>query len=142
MLSHDGKLTEDFEVTIKAIDDDNNDTYNLGSYRVDNWDISGTSYEVGIDCRDISYILNEVNIQSIPVQSRTVHRMLQLMFKYIPGTTWKYIDADTMDYCENIRTPYCWFKNGTLYELLQKICVLAMIRIYWHVDCFIVARCW
>ena len=139
-LSHDGELTEDFEVTITAIDKDN--TYVLGKYEVDNWDIDGTSYEVGVSCRDISYILSEINVKSIPIQTRTVHDMLRLMFKNIPNISWKYIDTDTVTYCKNIKTPYNWFKNGTLYELLHKICVLAMIRIYWHVDSFVIARCW
>lgn len=135
-------LTDDYKISIYAFDDTTQLSHTLGTYYVSDWDISGSSTEVGISSTDISYIFDEINIPSIPIEDRSVDDMLRLFFGYAQSVNWKYFDKDTEQYCKDISTPNNWFRAGTLRELLNKICALGMLRIYWYVNKFVVARCW
>lgn len=135
-------LSSDHEIAIYALDDATHNQYILGKYYISDWAVEGDSAEVGVTSRDISYIFDKINVPSVSIKERTVDDMLQFLFSYAQDISWSYIDDDTKEYCEKITTPDNWYRAGTLRELLNKICTLGMLRIYWHVNKFIVARCW
>lgn len=134
-------LNEDYSVTIIVIDDDTNKREIDGVYLVSDWEVSGTSNTVIINCNDQSRIFDKINIEITSVKTRTVDDMLNECFA-LCKVAWKYIDNDTQTYCESIKTPNCWFYKGTAQQILNKICRLGMLRIYWYVDSFVVARCY
>lgn len=135
-------LVDDYKVVIYALNDATHDQYTLGTYYVSDWDINGSSTEVGISSIDISYIFDKINVPAVSIKDRTVDDMLTLFFGYAQDVNWKYFDDETAEYCKSISTPNSWFRAGTLRELLNKICAIGMLRIYWHINKFIVARCW
>lgn len=135
-------LVDDYKVVIYALNDATHDQYTLGTYYVSDWDINGSSTEVGISSIDISYIFDKINVPAVPIKDRTVDDMLTLFFGYAQDVNWKYFDDETAEYCKSIMTPDSWFRAGTLRELLNKICAIGMLRIYWYINKFIVARCW
>lgn len=138
-LAHAGKLDEDYIVTIYAID---TETHIIGTYRVKDWDIPATSSVIGVICNDMTHTFKNINVPSVPVLTRTVDDMLSMAFDLLNGVDWQYIDSDTQNYCQHIETPDCWFYSSNLLTLLNKICTLGFLRIFWYIDKFIVARCY
>jgi hypothetical protein len=141
-LALQDELIGDHKAQITAIDDTTEVTYFLGSYTVASWDISSESSVVSATCRDPSYIFEKRDVPSIPIQDRSVDDMLNLAFGYAGNVSWQYIDEDTRLYCMKVVTPHSWFYAGTLLTMLKKICSLGMLRIYWSINKFIVARCY
>lgn len=138
-LAYIDKLNDDYTVTIYAID---TEKYVIGSYSVKDWDISSTNSVIGVICDDMSRIFKSINVPSIPLLTRTVDDMLSMAFDQLKGVNWEYIDKDTQIYCQHITTPDNWFYSSDLLSLLNKICTLGFLRIYWYIDKFIVARCY
>lgn len=134
-------LNEDYSVTITVVDDDTNKRSIDGVYLVNDWEVYGTSNTVIINCNDLSRIFDKINIEITAVKTRTVDDMLNECFN-LCKVSWRYIDDDTQTYCENIKTPNCWFYKSTALQTLNKICRLGMLRVYWYIDSFIVARCY
>ena len=134
-------LATERKVTIKAIDDRTGVEHILGTYMVNSWDVQSTESTVRVSCSDNSFVFDNVYIPSVEVKTRNVDEMLRLVFSYIKNATFKYIDSETEEYCKSISTPNSWFYSDTALQTLLKICTLGLLRIYWHVDKFIVARC-
>lgn len=141
-LAQRGLLVEDHKMTIQAVDTVNGVLHTLGTYVVSGWDIAGNDSKLLISGRDISYTFENIHIESIPIKDRTVAEMLTLLFAHTGGTAWRYINYATQVYCECIITPNNWFYAGTLSELLNKICTVGMLRIFWSSDAFVIARAW
>lgn len=135
-------LKDNQKVTILAIDDDNNISEVLGTYRVDEWQVEATSSIVKVNCTDPSSIFENFNIPSAPVQTRTVDNLLSFLFGYIQNYTFTYIDSTTQIACRSIKIPSSWCLKGNVLEVLRKICEVGQLRIYWFIDVFIVARCY
>lgn len=135
-------LVADQQVTITAIDDVNSKTYVLGSFFVNNWDVQSTDSTVGISCKDTSLTFDKIYVSAMEVQTRTVDDMLISIFAQLKNNNWQYIDDATATYCKSISTPNNWFYTDTLMSTLIKVCLLGMLRIYWYIDTFIVARCY
>lgn len=140
-LALEGKLSDGGKITLFAIDDSTQTTHELGTYSIDTWDVPATSSTVSVTCKDKSILFEKINISSLPVTTRSVDNMLDILFIQA-GLPWDYIDSTTLLYCMSIVTPDSWFYMSSLYELLNKVCALGMLRIYWYIDKFIVARCW
>lgn len=140
-LAEEESLLEGALVKI-AVVDENDEERSLGSFVVDAYVISAVSSEVQINCKDPSETFSTIYVENLPVKDRSVDDMLTLAFKYASSYTWKYVDAETAQYCKKIKTPNSWFESGTLQDLFNKICNLGMLRIYWYDNSFVVARCW
>lgn len=140
-LAQAGKLLQDYSVSVNIIDTETEETTCIGSYVVSDWDINSNNSVVKVSCRDISYILSKLNFIPTVIRNRSVHDMLLTVFNQ-SKFNWRYIDDETRVYCENIVTPNSWFKEGDLATVLQKICYLGMLRIYWYQNMFIVMRCY
>ena len=140
-LANEGTLLSEAEITIEAIDHKGAST-TLGSYRASTWDVQATSSVVSVECTDITDTLEDLHITQQPIVDRTLHDMLELLFQNVRNASWVYYDKDTEKYCKSIMTPNNWFRSGSLHSLLNKICSLGMLRIYWYINTYVVVRCW
>lgn len=134
------ELTKKNEVSIYAIDDAEQKTYLLGSYMIASADAECDNNIVTIECEDNSRIFEEINVPALPVQDRTCDKMLSILFETV-NKPWKYIDNETANLCKSIKTPNSWSESSSAAVLLEKICILGMLRVYWYIDTFVVARC-
>lgn len=135
------KLASDRVLSIFAIDDVDGVTYEMGSYIISDWNFDGISSTVGITCRDKSYLFEKINIERSVIADRTLDALINILFAQAPGMAWRYQDAETRTRCEAIIIPNNWYHASDLYTMLNKICALGMLRIYWYIDTFIVGRC-
>lgn len=133
-LAAEGMLGEDFGITVYAQDDI---TYTLGTYLTSDWDIEGTNSEVGIICRDKSHVFEKINIPRINIADRTVDDLLRLFFSYT-NFPWKYATDEVKTRCQSITIKNCWFAASTLKVLLNDLCAVGMLRVYWSNEVFIV----
>lgn len=117
--------------------DDNNDVNVIGAYVITDYNISGQGLRVNLTCSDPSYKLEKIQIPAIPPARRTVADMIKIVANYgnIPI---RYADTSVYAQCISIATPNCWFKADNALNILNKICQLGMLRLYWYIDTFII----
>lgn len=135
------KLTPDHVLSISAIDDANGFSYEMGSYIISDWNFDSISSTVGITCRDKSYLFEKINIERSVIADRTLDELINILFAQASGMSWRYQDSETQARCKAIVIPNSWYQASDLYTMLNKICALGMLRIYWYIDAFIVGRC-
>lgn len=140
-LALSNELTPDHTLSIVAIDDTDDTEYVLGDYIISDWNFDGISSTVGISCRDKSYLFEKINIERAMIADRTLHDLLTIMFAQAAGMPWKYQDTETQERCKAITVPNSWYHASDLYTMLNKLCALGMLRIYWYINAFIVGRC-
>lgn len=134
-----GTLEDDAQVTLSSVD--NSVETILGTYFVSEWNVNSNSSNVIINCRDKSYIFSKINVARSTIATRSVHDLLVTLFAYATNISWQYKDVDTQTRCEQIVIPNSWWLASDLYTMLNKICAVGMLRIYWYIDRFIVGRC-
>ena len=135
------ELTADYAVSIEAVDDSTDRVVVLGSYIIAEWQIEGNSSEIEVNGRDGSYLFDKIAVTRSIVQTRTVHDFLSEAFALVPGASWRYQDESTRTRCLSMSVPDGWYEEGDFYKMLNKICYLGMLRIYWFIDAFVVGRC-
>lgn len=125
-----------------AVADTQNTEIPLGSYDVEDWVISATDPIVKLTGNDPSVNFDKTYIERLPIKKRDIDTTLNELFSFIPQYSFRYIDDVTKLYCQNIFTPNSWFRPDTLDKILQKVCTLGMIRMFWLNNEFIVMRCY
>lgn len=135
-----GLLSQDEQVSIEAVNDATGRVYALGKYLVSEWDVKAINSHVGITCRDKTYLFSQIDIPRADIQRRTIDDLLNTLFNYA-GVQWNYLDTETQTRCSSIVIPNSWYAKSDLLTLLNKICVLGMLRMYWSLDTFYVGRC-
>lgn len=117
--------------------DDNNNVNVIGAYVITDYDISGQSLQVNLTCSDPSYKLEKIQIPAISPARRTIADMIDIVVNYgnIPI---RYADTSVYEQCTLIFTPNCWFKADNALNILNKICQLGMLRLYWYIDTFVI----
>ena len=134
-------LDRDCQVTIRVQDDKSGEYTVIGTYVVNEWDIDANSSEVTILCRDKSYLFEKIDIQRTTVNTRTLNDFIHILFEQARGMSWKYADEDTRQRCLDIEIVSSWYRKSDLRTMLDKICAVGLLRIYWYLDTFIIARC-
>lgn len=132
-LAQEGFLDDDVDVSI------NTDNYALGIYIASDWDIEIDNSVVGITCRDRSYLFEKILIQRADIAQRTIDDLLNILFSQA-NIAWNYLDNETQTRCQSITIPNNWFAASDLKTLLDKICSLGMLRMYWSLNTFYVGR--
>lgn len=131
----------DSTITINVLDNSDNiieSRFYYSSY----YDIDNDNDIVTINCIDNTKILKEISVSKSLIQTRTADDLLKTFFNYLPTeTTWEYYDNDTKTRCQSIVVPNSWYREGTLEEFLNKICVLGLLRIFCVSNTFYVMRC-
>jgi hypothetical protein len=139
-LAKNAKLSDEFKVTIEAINQ-NGDSQIIGSYITYDWDVESNKSEVSLQCIDNNKLLDSIYIDTQALKTRTVNQLLTLIFSTV-GLSWEYIDSTTKTYCQNISVPNSWWYKSTARELLDKVCTLGQLRVYSYLGTFIVVRCY
>jgi hypothetical protein len=139
-LAKEAKLSEEFKVTVEAIDQDGN-TQTIGSYITYDWDVESNKSEISLQCTDNSGQLDVIYIDTIDLKTRTVDDLLTLIFS-TAAVFWEYIDSTTKTYCQSISIPNNWWYKSTARELLDKVCILGQLRVYSYLNTFVIARCY
>lgn len=134
------KLTADYPVNICASDDEGTE-YDLGSYIVSDFNISATSSQVTIACRDRAYLFEKIDIARVAIADRTLEDFINILFAQAKNMPYRYQDSETLGRCQNIKVPNSWYLASDLYTMLTKVCALGMLRIYWYIDTFVIGRC-
>lgn len=136
-LAAQEKLSTGRIINVYAVDD--NFRERIGQYYSEDWDIQNCESDVGITGGDGFKYLSNFDYQVAGVKSRSINNMLTDAFSYA-GVQWKYQDNDTQLYCQQIDTPNCWYPDTDIISLLEDICKVAMLRIYYYNGVFIVGR--
>ena len=139
-LSNAEMLNKNLQVAIKVIEGE--DTYVQGVYLSHAWKVDGTSDKVILNCSDISSKFSNIQVPLIDLANRTLKELFTLMFSYVPQINYQYIDPSTEAYCEACSTPNSWMYAGTLEEGLLKCLSFGLLRLFWHIDRFYIARCY
>ena len=134
-----GMLETDAKITLSAVSDI--EEVILGTYFVSDWDINSNSSLVKINCRDKSYLFSKINVARSAIADRTVDELLSSLFGYAANTSWAYLDTATRNRCVGMNIPDSWWLASDLQTMLNKICAVGMLRIYWYIDKFYVGRC-
>lgn len=136
-LAAQEKLSTGRNINVYAVDD--NFRERIGQYYSEDWDIQNCESDVGITGGDGFKYLSNFDFRSVGVKQRAVSDMLTDAFGYA-GVQWKYQDSDTQLYCQYIWTENCWYPDTDIISLLEDICKVAMLRIYYYNGVFIVGR--
>lgn len=135
-----GLLHKDQSVTIISVDSNNNE-FVLGDYVTEEWTVENNNSIVKITCRDTSYKFESIVISRATIKQRNVDDLLNILFTSVPNMTWIYLDDETKNYCKKVIIPNSWYKSNNLKTLLEYICNVGMLRIYYFNKTFFVGRC-
>lgn len=135
-----GRLGEDTSVSFRVIDNDTEEKIELGNYKVADWDNVNDEDHFQLSCRDYSYLLDSILVPKAYVMQRTLDELLQSAFD-LCNTSWTYVDTATQERCQKIVLPKCMYFVTNAKTLLNNICTVGMLRIYWYIDTFYVGRC-
>lgn len=136
-LAAQEKLSTGHNINVYAVDD--NFREQIGQYYSEDWDVQNCESDVGITGGDGFKYLSNFDYRVAGVKDRSVAKMLSDAFEYA-GVQWKYQDSDTQLYCQYIWTDNCWYPDTDIITLLEDICKVAMLRIYYYNGVFIVGR--
>lgn len=142
-LAAEGLLGENHEVSIYAVEQaesENEVLHLLGVYVSDKWSLSEDGAYV-LTGKDPSKNFDHIQVPPSPIKDRTLDEFLDIAFKRA-NRVWSYIDDETESYCKSIFTPNSWMYGDSLDNVIEKICNFGILGIYWHIDRFIVARCY
>lgn len=135
------KLSSDYVLGLFAHDDTTDTTFDMGNYIISDWHFDGISSHVGVTGRDKSYLFEKINIERSTIANRTLDELINILFAQAAGMPWRYQDEETRLRCTQITIPDNWYLASNLYKMLNKICALGMLRIYWYIDTFVIGRC-
>lgn len=135
-----GNDTMDAEVQCIWIDA-YGDEHTLGTFFTSEWTIDGDNATVTIKGRDKTYILDTVSIPGLPrAGDKTLTDLIAILFEYMHDYSWEFLDVETEDRCNNIILKDCWYTESTLRVVLDKICYVGMLRIFFRNGTFYVGR--
>ena len=141
---HNRALTDvldEANVEIKLKDLTNNEEIDLGSYIASKWHIEGDNSIIKIQCKDTSSLLENVIIPDSEIADRTVTDFLNIIFNSIPEYSYRFLDNETEERCNQVNVLRSWYNQSNLLELLNKVCYLGMLRMFYKQGTFYISRC-
>lgn len=135
-LAAQNKLATNKSIKVYAVDDDFRRP--IGEYYSVDWDIRNCESEVGLTGSDGFSYLNNLEYKPYGISNKTVHQMLSDAFSY-SNVSWRYLSDYEQLLCNAIITPSCEYPNTDIISLLEEICRVAMLRIYYYNGTFVVA---
>lgn len=136
----EGKLDDVAQCKINIYAVDQETSYFLGSYRVKNWEAQTSAARVSITCDDVFASFENIEVPAISIQTRTLDEWINIMFNYANITSWRYANTSTEQMCKNITLYNSWAKPGNLYEFINKICAIGLLRMYYFEGQFIIMQ--
>lgn len=131
---------DDAQVVVKLKNLTNNTVIELGTYVVNKWDIEGDNSIITAHCKDLSFLLDYIVIPESDIEDRNIQDLLDIVFDSLPGLTYAFFDNDTRDRCNSIVVPKSWNKQTSLSDMLNNICYVGMLRMFYKDNVFYVAR--
>lgn len=135
-----GLLHKDQSITLISVDSNNNEVI-LGDYVTEEWTVENNNSIVKITCRDTSHKFENIIVPKATIEDRSVDTLLDIVFTLAPDMNWMYLDTDTEAHCENTIIPNSWYQSTDLKTILEYICNVGMLRIYYFNKTFFVGRC-
>lgn len=133
--------TTNATVTI-IVRDSNGNVVESRFYYSSTYDIDNDNDIVTINCIDSTKILKDITVPQALIATRTADDLLTIFFNYLPqDNQWEYYDEETKTRCQGITVPNSWYREDTLENFLNKICVLGLLRVFCVSNKFYVARC-
>ena len=127
-------------VEVKIKDVQNDETIDLGSYVASKWHIEGDNSVIEVQCKDTSFLFDYIVIPNSEIETRTIMQFLDLIFSSLPDFTYEFLDNDTRVRCTQISVPNSWYNQTNLLDLLNKVCYLGMLRMFYKQGTFYIAR--
>lgn len=128
-------------VEIKIKDVTNNIVVDLGTYITSKWFIEGDNSIIDVRCKDTSFLLEYIMIPASEIADRNIKDFLDIIFNTLPNFTFQFLDDETSSRCNQITVPNSWYNQTNLLELLNKVCSLGMLRMFYKQGTFYIARC-
>ena len=131
-------------VKIHATETVNNEFFDeiLGSYLISEIKFDGDSETVTLNCSDITSQLNNVVVNEYPLEQRTAHQLLGIVFNdFLNEAFWQYMSTEVENICKNTIVPNSYMNNTNAREILDMVCGLCMLTIYCKNDIFYVGFC-
>lgn len=126
------------EIKIKNVQND--EIIDLGSYVASKWHIEGDNSVIEVQCKDTSFLFDYIVIPNSEIATRTIIQFLDLIFSSLPDFTYEFLDNDTQLRCTQINVPNSWYNQTNLLDLLNKVCYLGMLRMFYKQGTFYIAR--
>ena len=117
-----------------------NDTL-FNVYLTSTWEVKIQNSVVTIHCIDATKNLENYQTQLIDVSTQTLDGLIKKAFDCTPYN-YSYETSDIRELCENIHIEDTYIQYQKVYDFLNQLCLVAFVRIYWHIDKFVIARCW
>lgn len=114
---------------------------NLGRYTSKDWSVQLDPI-VKLQCTDSMSRFENIFINGLNINFRSLDDLIRAVFAKIPDFEWSYLDIDTYMYCKSILLPNNWVSPDKLLNIINKICAVGMLRIYFHLNYFYVMRCY
>lgn len=137
LLAAQNKLTANQLIRVYVVDD--NFRQQIGEYYSVDWNVHNCESDVELTGSDEFSYLNNLEYTSYNVEKKTVHKMLSDAFSY-SNVSWRYLDDSVRLLCNSVVTLMCEYPNTDVISLLEEICRVAMLRIYYYNGTFIVAQ--
>ena len=113
----------------------------FNTYITSTWDIKLQSSNVAIHCIDAVKQLENYQTELVDVGTYSLGWLLNNAFAHTPYN-YTFEDLDLQHECFNIMIYNTYIQYQNIYELLNKLCLVNFLRIYWNKDTFVIARCW
>lgn len=114
----------------------------LGTYLISEIKFDGDSETVTLNCTDITSQLNNVVVNEYPLEQRSAHQLLDIMFNdFLNGAFWQYMSTEVEDICKNTIVTNSYMNNTNAREILDMVCGLCMLTIYCKNNIFYVGFC-
>ena len=114
----------------------------LGTYLISEIKFDGDSETVTLNCTDITSQLNNVVVNEYPLEQRSAHQLLDIVFNdFLNGAFWQYMSTEVENICRNTIVPNSYMNNTNAREILDMVCGLCMLTIYCKNNVFYVGFC-
>ena len=111
------------------------------TYLTSIWDIQAESSKITLECNDPSKKLANCQISATGISSRSLYELFQIAFTFT-GYTFEAIDNETEAYLHSMIVKNSFTILQTSLELINKLCVVGFLRVFWDKNIFKIARCY
>lgn len=113
----------------------------FNKYLTSTWEVKIQDSTIVIHCTDQTKNLENYQTQLINVGTYTLDDLIDDAFDCTPYN-YSYENSDVQYLCEHLYIANTYIPYQKVIDFLNQLCLVSFVRIYWHIDQFIIARCW
>lgn len=117
----------------------NSTVYN--TYLASTWECALQSSTVTIHCNDQTKNLANYQTELMDVSNMTLYQLFNKAFSFTPYEC-RWNDASLLDEMSFMKVDSTYIPYQTVYDLLNKLCLVAFVRVRWSKGYFYIERCW